>query len=46
MFIKPGEQVSQRDQETMHDFTVRIALGDGPVLHSVPQHIRVADARH
>jgi len=24
MFIKPGEQVSQRDQETMHDFTVRI----------------------
>ena len=24
MFIKPGEQVSQRDQETMHDFTVRM----------------------
>src|SRR6202043_2594925 len=24
MFVKPGEVVSQRDQETMHDFTVRI----------------------
>jgi carbonic anhydrase len=24
MFVKPGEQVSRRDQETMHDFTVRI----------------------
>jgi carbonic anhydrase len=24
MFVKPGEQVSQRDHETMHDFTVRI----------------------
>ena len=24
MFIKPGEQVEQRDHETMQDFTVRI----------------------
>ena len=24
MFIKPGEKVEQRDQETMQDFTVRI----------------------